>query len=67
MGQRLLFCLVELVHIEDATNSNDGKYTAKNQIAPVIGFHIDDDTGYNVREQAKPERGTITIQRSEKR
>jgi len=55
------------VHVEDAADRHDREDAGKHQIAPVIGFHIDDDTGYNVREQAEPERRTITIQRSEKR
>ncbi len=67
MGKRLLPCLIELVHVEDAANRHDREDAGKHQIAPVVGFHIDDDTGYNVREQAEPERRTITIQRSEKR
>ncbi len=67
MGQRVLFGLVELVHVEDATHCYDLKDAGEGKITPVVGFHIDDDAGYNVREQAEPERRTIAIQRSEKR
>ncbi len=54
MGQMVLPRLIELVHVENAGNGNEREDTRKEQVMPVFGFRIDDDAGYNVREQTEP-------------